>query len=181
MTMRPADRDSVPGDLLEEYRVVRQPTRGTVRADAWYVWQVTTILWQLIQPCALGLALFTIGASIVVGPRPWLGSLAPAPGLSPIHAAVYVWAGYHAARRTGRIASAMLATGSIGLVGYIAFFAVATMINPGLVAAPFSKPFIVVILTLMLLMALGFAVAVGALAGAIGRRASATPRAARLS
>jgi hypothetical protein len=181
MTLRSADRESVPGDLLEEYRAGRRPSYGALRADAWYVWQVTTILWQLIQPFALGLALFTTGALIIVGPRPWVGSLVPAPGLSVVHALLYLWVGYHAARRTGRIASGMLAAGSVGMVGYIVFFAVAAMINPGLVAAPFAKPFVVVILMVMLLMALGFAVALGALAGAIGRMASATPRAARLS
>ena len=40
MFLRPADFDSVPGDLLEEYRDSIYPVRGQRGADTWYVMQV---------------------------------------------------------------------------------------------------------------------------------------------
>jgi len=38
--LKPADFDSVSGDLLEEYRDAIHPTRGQSAADAWYIRQV---------------------------------------------------------------------------------------------------------------------------------------------
>jgi hypothetical protein len=38
--LRPADVDSVSGDLLEEYRETIHPVRGQAAADAWYARQV---------------------------------------------------------------------------------------------------------------------------------------------
>ena len=40
MFLKPADVDSVSGDLLEEYRDSIHPLRGQREADAWYVLQV---------------------------------------------------------------------------------------------------------------------------------------------
>ena len=40
MFLEPADVDSVPGDLLEQYRDSIHPVRGQREADAWYVMQV---------------------------------------------------------------------------------------------------------------------------------------------
>jgi hypothetical protein len=35
LVLGPSDRDSISGDLLEEYRLVRRPERGALRANAW--------------------------------------------------------------------------------------------------------------------------------------------------
>ena len=40
------DRDSVTGDLLEEYRDSIRPARGRWRADAWYLMQVAGFAWR---------------------------------------------------------------------------------------------------------------------------------------
>ena len=40
------DRESVSGDLLEEYRESIYPKRGRRRADAWFVAQVLGFLWR---------------------------------------------------------------------------------------------------------------------------------------
>jgi hypothetical protein len=54
--LRPADRESTSGDLLEEYRAARSPVLGALRADLWYTGQVLSLLWRLIRPAALVLA-----------------------------------------------------------------------------------------------------------------------------
>jgi hypothetical protein len=43
LSLKPADRESVSGDLLEEYRETIVPTRGST-ADLWYVRQVASFL-----------------------------------------------------------------------------------------------------------------------------------------
>jgi len=45
LLLRPEDRESVSGDLLEEYRETRLPAIGRA-ADAWYVRQVGSFLWR---------------------------------------------------------------------------------------------------------------------------------------
>jgi len=40
----PRDRDTISGDLLEEYREVARPTLGVLRADLWYVRHASSFL-----------------------------------------------------------------------------------------------------------------------------------------
>ena len=51
------DRDTVSGDLMEEYREAVRPARSRLAADAWYVGQVTRFAWR---PALWGLALAAI-------------------------------------------------------------------------------------------------------------------------
>lgn len=44
--LKPEDRESVSGDLLEEYRESILQVRGSLRADVWYVLQVAGFLWR---------------------------------------------------------------------------------------------------------------------------------------
>ena len=44
--LAPQDRQTVSGDLLEEYRERIQPARGRRRADLWYVRQVAGFAWR---------------------------------------------------------------------------------------------------------------------------------------
>jgi hypothetical protein len=60
LLLRPEDRESVTGDLLEEYRQSAVPERGK-GADAWYLRQVG---WFLLRACWLPGLL--IGAALVV-------------------------------------------------------------------------------------------------------------------
>jgi len=48
--LKPADRDTVTGDLLEEYREVILPTRGPVRAGLWYLRQGASLLATASNP-----------------------------------------------------------------------------------------------------------------------------------
>ncbi len=55
------DRDTISGDLLEEYRDVAVPTRGAKGARWWYRRQVAGVLWHTAQPSlAIGLAIGTV-------------------------------------------------------------------------------------------------------------------------
>lgn len=171
--VRPSDRESISGDLLEEYRAVRHPTLGAFRANAWYVKHVLSVLWRLIWPCALALAGLTLLSPIAKG---WsregfvgYGSLVQAPGLSLLHALIYLWAGYHGSRRTHLIRTGMLAAGVTSFIGFTVLFTAIAIRDPGLILAPFFNPFIFVILSVLLLLALGYGVLVGAVGGVIGR------------
>lgn len=44
--LAPRDRESVSGDLLEEYRESIHPSRGQAAADRWYVYQVLGFFWR---------------------------------------------------------------------------------------------------------------------------------------
>jgi hypothetical protein len=46
VALKRADRDSVSGDLLEEYRDEIAPARGKPAADRWYLTQVAGFLWR---------------------------------------------------------------------------------------------------------------------------------------
>lgn len=47
LLLRPEDRESVSGDLLEQYRDSVRPTRGAFGADLWYVRQLAGFLWRV--------------------------------------------------------------------------------------------------------------------------------------
>ena len=49
------DRDSISGDLLEEYRETVVPLRGSRAANAWYLRQVAGFMWQACLPFAIAL------------------------------------------------------------------------------------------------------------------------------
>ena len=67
LLLAPKDRDSVSGDLLEQYRDAIFPTRGAT-ADAWYLRQVASFLWRRAWPWAL---IFS-GAFVMRNAYDWL-------------------------------------------------------------------------------------------------------------
>jgi hypothetical protein len=165
--LRPSDRESISGDLLEEYRAVRYPAYGRLRADAWYIKHVLSVLIHFIVPILPAAAL--TGLLQVMHNSPWDYSPIPAPGLSIFHGALYLGAGCFAARRTGLIRTGIIAgtvtsffTCAITLTGMVVG-------SPQLFIAPFSKPFIFVILSFLILMALALGIVAGTIGGMIGR------------
>ena len=54
--LKPSDRDSVSGDLLEEYRDTIHPTRGQSAADSWYLTQVFAFMFRSARTSAMLLA-----------------------------------------------------------------------------------------------------------------------------
>lgn len=186
--LRPADRESISGDLLEEYRAARRPLLGALRANIWYLRHVLSMLWHLIRPCALVLVgisvlrvlLVVSGEWFASTPRPvtmlvvmarglWYGSLVQAPGVSLADALIYLWAGYRGFRRTRLIKTGMLAAGATSFVGFTLLFTAIAIRTPGLLLAPFSNPFIFVILATLALIAVGYGALVGAIGAVVGR------------
>src|SRR5262245_10511270 len=175
--LRPADTESIPGDLLEEYREVRRPSLGRIRADLWYVKHVLSMLWRVMWPCVVAM----IALRVLSFPLPggWNPSLVPAPGVSLLDAVILLWAGYHGAYRTGRVSTGLVTAGATSLCGFTMFFVYAAITTPGLLLAPIEKPFIFVITSVLLAMALGVGIAVGMLGAAVGRRLSPATKACR--
>jgi hypothetical protein len=185
--VRPADRESISGDLLEEYRAAKRPSLGAVRANIWYLGHVLSVLWYLIRPCALivmGLnvlrVLLTVSrdwfasvadptVSALMARGLWYGSVVQAPGLSLADALIYLWAGYHGFRRTRLVTTGMIAAGGTSFIGFTILFAALAIRTPALLLAPFSNPFIFVILATFSLMDLGYGAIVGAVGAIIGR------------
>jgi len=165
--LRPSDRESIAGDLLDEYREARRPVSGAFPAKAWYLKQVLRVLWRLTWPWLLALTGLTL-LSLRIRAL-WYGSLVPAPLVSLADALIYLSAGYYASRRTGLIRTGTIVAGATSLIGFTILFTSFAILNPSLLVAPFAKPFIFVILSVMLLLALGYGVVVGSIGGIVGR------------
>ena len=188
--LKPSDRDSTVGDLLEEYRAARRPSLGAVRANVWYIVQVLSILWRLIQPAALVLAAQSVFLALTVF-RPghhaahqsplglptfasitlsivWYGSIVGTPGVSILDAAIYFLISCRGVQRTRRIGTGVLAavTSSVGLV---VLFTAAAMITPGLAAALVAQPLLLLILSVYFAVPLAYSILMGLLAGIVGR------------
>jgi hypothetical protein len=189
--VRPSDRESISGDLLEEYRAARRPTLGALRGNIWYIKHVLSVLSRLIQPYALAL----IGPCILLALtvfRPghhavhhspetppmflslmvkglWYGSIVPCPGTSLLDALIYFCAGYHGFQRTRLIKAGLLSAAATSIVGTTVLFAAAAMITPGLVLDVVVNPLLLLIFSVYLLIPLGYAALLGALSGIVGR------------
>jgi hypothetical protein len=165
-----SDAETVAGDLLEEYRLVKQPALGSLRADLWYLRHVLSIVGRLALPFAVAL----IAARIVLaawmlfplGGR-WNPSLIPAPNVALLDAIFCVAAGYAGSRRTGRLMTGVVNAGVVGLLDFALFTMCAAWLVPGLPVAIARKPFILVIGATFLAIAMTFALVLGA-AGAAG-------------
>jgi hypothetical protein len=114
--LKPHDRETVSGDLLEEYRDAIVPTRG-LAADVWYIRQVA---WYLLRASWLWGTL--IGSSLVI--RYLLDTLAP-PTDYKMRAAVLTWtllgvcalAGFVTAWRTRSMRAGVLASSTAATIG----------------------------------------------------------------
>ena len=159
--LAPSDIDSIPADLVEEYREVKYPSLSRLEADVWYVRRALSIVWRAVWPFVVA----TVALRLLSFPLPrgWNPSLIPAPGVSLLDAFIFLCAGYFGARRTGRLVSGTVISGLTSLVGFGMFFIYAALRDPGLLRAPFEKPFITVIVLTLLALAAGFAMALGTL------------------
>jgi len=172
IALRPHDAESIAGDLLEEYRAVRRPLLGQLRADAWYVWHVLSVVGRPVWPFALALvAIKSVLAAFMLFPLVgrWNPSLIPAPNVSLLDAMFFLGAGYYGARRTGRVATGVVNAAALGLIDFALFAAYATLAGfPTLFASILEKPFILVIGCIFLAIAAAFALTLGAVGAAAG-------------
>jgi hypothetical protein len=122
--LAPRDRDSIAGDLLEEYREVILPARGRFRARLWYLRQVLS----LVDAVTLGLVLgATFGLFNLIATQ-----LFPVSGTdddppvsvllfyAPIFI-VWVLAGFAAYRRSGRLWHAIKVGMTAACVTFLVF------------------------------------------------------------
>ena len=186
--LKPADRDSTSGDLLEEYLAAKHPSLGSVRANLWYIGNVLSVLWHLIRPCAslliaINVLRVLLGVSrewffgtsepttaiALIARGLWYGSVVQAPGLSFADALIYLWAGHYSFRRTRLLRTGMIAAGGTSFIGFLILCSSLAITNPRLVLAPFSQPFIFVILATFSLMDLGYGVVVGAIGAIVAK------------
>jgi hypothetical protein len=201
--LKPSDRDSTVGDLLEEYRAARQPSLGAVRANVWYIVQVLSVLWPLIQPAALVLTAQIIFLALTVfrpghhAPHPsplglpafgsitlsivWYGSIVGTPGVSIFDAAIYFLISYRGVQRTRRLGTGVLLAAATSGVGLLVLFAAAATITPGLAVALVEQPLLLLILSVYCAVPLAYSILIGLLAGIVGRWMAPRPgRATRI-
>ncbi len=126
--LEPRDRDTIAGDLLEEYREVVLPTRGRFRARLWY-------LRQMLSFCD-GI---TLGVVVGAGFGAWnliMTRFAPLAEDTPFALASFygpmfvIWgaAGFATHRRTGRLTQAVRVGGTVGFVTF-GVFAIAVLVR----------------------------------------------------
>ena len=179
LCLKPADRQSISGDLLEEYREVRRPTLGALCANAWYVTQMLCVVSRLMWPAVATMTTVTLVSLAIKLPSKY--SLVQAPGVSVLDAIVCAWAGYHVSRRTRLVRTGLMAAGITGLFAPGIFLTAAAVRDPRLLLAPFSKPFIFVILFTLSVIAISFGIVFGAFGAALARYLPSVPRTGRLS
>ena len=105
--LKPDDRDSVSGDLLEEYRETILAGRDRAAADRWYLRQVTGFLWRATWAWGAILAALALGRGaldVFVPPASW-GTRAHVTTYA--HIAVFIVISFRAARRGRSLADSV--------------------------------------------------------------------------
>lgn len=116
----PEDRQTVPGDLLEEYRVGVLPARGQAAADAWYVRQVLGFVWRATWPWALAFSAAYVGRVALDWLVPPADFHLRATISTAFAVAILLAAGAHVAWRTGSVAGGTLAAVATAAVAALA-------------------------------------------------------------
>ena len=177
--LKPSDAESIPGNLLEQYRAVRRPARGRMQADLWYVKHVMSVLWRVLWPCAVLMAVLKVPSLAVH--RPWNPSLVPLPDVSLLDALTFAVAGYYGAQRTCLIWTGIVAAGATSLLGFAMTAVIMEIRVPGLLPGLIEQPGLLIIASIMLAVAIGFGLVVGTVGAALGRWSPPTMWRARFS
>jgi hypothetical protein len=120
LLLKRRDRESVSGDLLEQYRDTIVPERGK-GADAWYVRQVGWVLWRAASPwAALIAATLTIrGAVDMFLPSHYTAGVVHPRSMIMTNTLLATWVGCGAwnAWRSGRLRSGIFVTFAAASLG----------------------------------------------------------------
>jgi hypothetical protein len=171
--LRPSDRESISGDLLEEYREVRRPALGGRRANAWYVKHVLSVFWRLLWPFATAMIALHELTRLVELPNV---ALFQAPGVSAQDATLCFLAGYYASQRTGLIRTGAILAAALNALVVAMVFVMLAINTPTLVLLLFRSPGYIFFPSVYLLIGLGFGIAVGSIGGVVGRWLPLTTR-----
>jgi hypothetical protein len=118
LLLKPGDRESVSGDVLEEYREIVRPAMSRWRADLWYAAQVAGFLWRaswrwgVLLGGALSMRYVLDAASPIVDPQ-------RAVVLSQAVVVILLLGSFLGARRTALIRTGILVALAAGLTGGI--------------------------------------------------------------
>jgi hypothetical protein len=116
LVLKRRDRESISGDLLEEYREVILPARGPWRANWWYFKQALSLVSNAKWGFALGatLGVFNLSSTFLFP----LAEDTPFAVMSFFSAVLILWSlsGFAAERRTGCLLEAMKAGATVGVV-----------------------------------------------------------------
>ena len=117
LLLKPADRDSVSGDLLEAYRETIRPARGRWGADVWYLRQVAGFAWRMAWVWGVLLAAAVVARDTLDW---WLSPTqefyARSIASTAIAVSLFTWVGFVTAWRSRSIRAGALAgvmTGAI--------------------------------------------------------------------
>ena len=114
--LAPRDRESVSGDLLEEYRESIHPSRGQAAADRWYVYQVLGFFWRSNAAPAVLLLVAILGRTAF----DWLVPTTEFSTRSTVStltsATILIAAGFITASRSHRASAGMVAGAIIPLI-----------------------------------------------------------------
>jgi hypothetical protein len=116
LLLEPHERDTVSGDLLEEYRERILPSRGRRAANLWYITQLAGFVWYEHRlPAALLAMAFLVRAAV-----DWhvpTGDFATRSSvLTAVTAAILTAAGFVRARRSANFRSGMFAGAATALL-----------------------------------------------------------------
>jgi hypothetical protein len=132
---KPADGDSVSGDLLEHYRDSIEPSRGRERANRWYVRQVFGYVWRDARVWAFVFAAASIGRTVMdwFSPPAEFSTRATASTFTGV--GILLLAGCWAAWRTGS-----LVAGTVAGVATTVVSALVSIAGAGLLLAIWHDP-----------------------------------------
>lgn len=128
LVLKKRDRETISGDLLEEYREVILPARGSWRANLWYLTQTLSLVDNVKLGVLLGLGLGTSNLiSTAIAP---LADDTPLRGGMIFGAVLIVWGltGFSAQRRTGRFVESAKAGATVGAIS-IGLFHIAAILR----------------------------------------------------
>jgi hypothetical protein len=114
--LAPRDRDTVSGDLLEEYRMHVVPARGQRGADWWYLRQVAEFVCRSQLGWAIALSAIFIGRTVLDWLVPTTDFYLRATVTTYASSAVLISAGAAAAWRTHSVAAGAIAGASVGII-----------------------------------------------------------------
>ena len=121
--LKPEDRESVSGDLLEEYREMIHAGRDRAAADYWYVRQLPGFLWRTTWAWAALLALLTLGRSVLDVFVPPASFATRATVTTYAHIAIFIAVGFRAAWRGRSLADSVAAALSAQIMAVLMIFA----------------------------------------------------------
>lgn len=180
--LSPEDRETVFGDLLEEYRESKRPALGTIGANRWFSRQVAGFFWRLVWPAFVMVACYWVGGVLISNlyTRGAYGVPRFVNNLILVLPMLGMWIGLRAGRCSRRSSSGAIVAGVTALIlGYLvaALWMVLALWAPAVVRLSPPVPVDVLIVPLAGVCGVALISAIfGLFGGAIGAATAYPPR-----